>query len=152
PVMLTELIFPCRRHDRWVSPIGLVLACIFFAPGALMAWYGWVKVARPMFHAEAYNPPLAYLLTGVGIIALLFFVAIGPMRYLLAQPATPKKPPHPFVLGVLAFLFACVVEAIAALAFGAAPEVPPAIPLGVAFLITIAALAWLPGWAAAWNE
>ncbi|MES1156359.1 MAG: hypothetical protein ABUL73_01145 [Alphaproteobacteria bacterium] len=148
PVMLAELIFPTRHTSVWGSWLGLAIAAFFFVPGAVMAWYGWVKIARPMLHAAPYDPERPLLLGAVIAIVVLFFIAIGPFRRALAKPAKPMTPPAPFVLGLLGFVFAVLVEAFAVLAFGQWPQVPPALPLGLAFAIVAAAITLVPAWLA----
>jgi len=149
PTMATELMFAKRREGAWLSTIGLVLLAPFFAIGALGAWFSWTQIARPrVFHLPVYHPPVAYVLAAIGALAVLFFVAVGPFRRALSAAPKPAAPPPPFVLGVLGFLFACFLEALAGLAFGAAPQIPPAAPLAATALVIVLTLALLPRWAA----
>jgi hypothetical protein len=149
PVLLAELLFPKRRRSGWLSRAGLIVLVIAFVLGALGAWFSWTQIARPnVFHLPKYDPPMTLVFAAVGALAVLFFLAVGPFRRALARPAKPIAPPPPFVVSLLAFLFAALLEALAALAFGAWPQVPPAAALGAAALVFALALVLTPAWAA----
>ena len=76
PVPLTELLFPARRKERWLSVRGFLLVSLAFVLGAFIAWYGWTQRARiKIFHMPPYDPPPLYLLTGLGVILLLILGA-----------------------------------------------------------------------------
>lgn len=76
PVRLTQLIFPDRRHDRWLRTRGLVIAPLVFLLGAFIAWFTWTQQARTVvFHAPKYDPPPLLLAAGLLTIALLTVAA-----------------------------------------------------------------------------
>ncbi len=151
-----ELLFPNRRDDLWMNKLGLVTVAIFFALGAFFAWFSWTQIARPqVFHVPIYNPPLRHLLIAVLSMAALIYGALGRFRKLLAQP-TPglRTPPPPWVLGTFACIWANLLYVIALLAFGIAPQFPPAIAMSAGVLLAGLAVFLLPRWTAhsKWGE
>jgi hypothetical protein len=98
PVHLTELIFWRRREQPWLRTPGLIISASVFVLGSYVAWYAWVKRARPMvFHAPAYQPPLVTILLGVLAIAVLVGIALS-----LREQSGPsaKRPPSPWVVSL----------------------------------------------------
>ncbi|HWA00300.1 MAG TPA: hypothetical protein VG841_08295 [Caulobacterales bacterium] len=148
PVLLAELIFPTRRRESWLSTWGFVVAGLYFALGAFFAWFSWTHIARAMYHLPHYDPPLTHIIAGLAMVVLLTFLALGPLRRAIANAPKATTPPPPIVLAVLSFVFAVLAEVLVVLAFGAAPEIPPALPLGITFAVCAAAIALIPGWAA----
>ncbi|HVY85657.1 MAG TPA: hypothetical protein VG943_11020 [Caulobacterales bacterium] len=149
PVLLTELIFPTRRRDTWLSVSGFIVAALFFMVGALGAWFSWTQIAREkVFHLPHYDPPAAYLLAGVVMMLGLIALALGPFRRAIANAPKPMAPPPPIIAGLLSLIFAVLVEALAAMAFGMDPTIPPAIVLGLTFVVAALALWLVPAWAA----
>lgn len=76
PIQLTELLFPARRQDRWVSTRGIFALAAVFLMGAVIAWYSWTQHARTqVFHAAPYDPPAHLLLAGLAAIVALCALA-----------------------------------------------------------------------------
>jgi hypothetical protein len=149
PIYLAELIFQRRRDSLWLGKVGMVVVAIFFTLGSFLAWFSWTQIARPkVFHVQAYNPPLPAVAVSVTIIAALIFCALGPSRQSLAKPAAPLKPPPPWLIGVLACVWATLWFVLVLLAFGIAPQLPPAVALGVGILLPVAIFLLLPRWTA----
>jgi hypothetical protein len=72
PILVTELIFPERRDEPWLRARGLAVSSAVFVLGSLIAWYLWIKVARPnVFHVPVYDPPAVTVLLGFLAIVLL---------------------------------------------------------------------------------
>jgi hypothetical protein len=101
PVPLTELLFPARRKERWLSVRGFLLASLAFVLGAFIAWYGWTQRARiKIFHMPPYDPPPLYLLTGLGVILLLILGAyMLPSRGPRGDHAASHSVPSPWPVG-----------------------------------------------------
>lgn len=155
PVYLTELIFAKRRGDLWLSKGAMIPLSTLFALGAFLAWFSWTQIARPrVFHVPIYHPSLAHLLVASAAISLLVISALGPFRGLLVRPSRPLRPPDPWVLSVASCLWATLWYGLVLLAFGIAPQVPPALPMGGGLLLSAAALVLLPRWAGhpRWEE
>jgi hypothetical protein len=102
PVQLTELIFREERREPWLRWRGLIVAGLVFILGSFVAWYAWIKRARPMvFHAPAYHPPLHTILIGVLAVVMLIAGALNlgsPQRAL--KKRSPSSPPAPALVGV----------------------------------------------------
>jgi hypothetical protein len=120
-----------------------------FPMGAFGAWFTWTQIARThVFNLPPYSPPLHLILVGVGAVAVMFLLGVGPFRGVLARLPKPFSPPWPWVFGVLGFLFALFVQLLAAFAFGAAPQIAPAVPLSAAAVVFSAAIFLMPRWMA----
>jgi hypothetical protein len=161
PVYLTELIYPRRRDGLWLNKTGMVVVAVLFALGSFLAWFSWTQIARPkVFHVPLYNPPLTAVLIAATVIALLIFCALGPYRHALAKPGTSDvngiRPhlPTPWLIGAMGFLCATLWYCFVLLAFGIAPQFPPAIAVAGEILLSAAILALLPRWTAhpLWTE
>jgi hypothetical protein len=149
PIYLVELIFPDRREGVWLSRAGLVAISVLFMLGSFLAWYSWTQIARPqVFHVPAYNPPMMAVRIAIGTIAILVFAALGPPSERLAVQSRPLVPPAPWLPGLLGGLWAVLWYGLVVLAFGIAPEFPPAVAIGGGLLSVAAILALLPGWTA----
>jgi hypothetical protein len=149
PIYLAELIFSSRRTGLWLGKGGMITVATLFTLGAFLAWFSWTQIARPkVFHVPIYNPPPVHMLiAGVAILALVFF-SLGPFRESLAQPAAPMRPPSPWLLGLAACIWATLWYALVLLAFGIAPQFPPAIAVGGGILLAGAIVLLLPRWTA----
>lgn len=155
PVYLTELIFPKRRGDLWLAKAAMIPLALLFAAGGFLAWFSWTQIARPrVFHVPVYNPALGHLLGAVGAISWLVVCGVGPFRQSLARPSSPLRPPAPWVFSLAACLWATLWYGLVLLAFGVAPQVPPALAVGSGILLSGAALLLLPRWSAhpEWNN
>ncbi len=105
PVHLTELIFWRDRDRPWLRTRGLILISAIFILGSFVAWYAWVKRARPMvFHVAPYVPPPLTIMCGV-----LAIVALAAVAMTLRVPTgnISHKSPAPWVaaLVTLGFIF-----------------------------------------------
>lgn len=155
PVYLAELIFQRRRDGLWLGKISRIVLAVVFTLGSFLAWFSWTQIARPkVFHVPAYNPPLPAVAIAVAIIVALIFSAPGPFQGSLAKPAVPLKPPPPWQIGVMACVWATLWFVLVLLAFGIAPQFPPAVAVGVGILLAAAILNLLPRWTAhpSWGD
>ena len=147
PIYLAELIFPSRRTGLWLSKGGMIAVAVLFTLGGLLAWFSWTQIARPkVFHVPIYNPPLTHLLIAVTTLSALVFCALGPWKHSLAKPATPIKPPAPWLIGLAAGVWATLWYVLVLLAFGIAPQFPPAIAVGGGILLAGLIVLLLPRW------
>jgi hypothetical protein len=141
PIQLTELLFPTRRADPWVGPRGLIIAGIVFVLASFVAWYSWTQVARPLFHAPVYQPPLIDVSIVLLCIMALAVAALGlPLPACVTLPAA-RRAPSPWLVGGTAFVFSLLWFVLVALAY----NVDPALPAVIAFCggIFWACVAWL---------
>jgi len=92
PIQVTELVFPQRREQPWLRTRGTVISALLFVLGAYIAWFLWIKQARPKaFHVPDYNPPLATLVVGIAAIVALVFAGYW-LRMVRAEPSSLKAP------------------------------------------------------------
>ncbi|MBV9883972.1 MAG: hypothetical protein JO276_13270 [Sphingomonadaceae bacterium] len=155
PVMLTELLFPARRQASWLSKPGWTILLVLFALGSLAAWFLWTQIVRvQVFHLGVYNPSAVHLAAGFAAIAVLFWLALGVPRATLANLAAPKRPPAPWLVGLAGAVWALLWFVVEVLAFGIAPDLPPAWAVGGGLLVCAVMLAILPGWTRhpAWSD
>lgn len=101
PVQVTELVFQDRRDLPWLTKWRILRTAWLFTVGSFMAYYGWVRRARPMMlHVPLYIPPLSTLAAGVAAIAMLVGLA-----YLLRSVGRRRnlaiKAPSPWAVGSL---------------------------------------------------
>ena len=143
PVLLTELIFPGRRGKAWMSRAGLAVSLVLLAAGTFLAWFSWTQIARvQVFHLPAYSPPLPAVAASLATIVLLILAALGPARRLRA--ARPATPPSPWLLGLGGAVWAMLLFGLCLLAFGIAPDFPPAAAVVGGILLGAVAIALLP--------
>lgn len=154
PVQVTELFFPRRAAEPWLSKRGAFVASAVFLIGSRIAWYGWTQQARPRLHAAPYHPPLAMIALGLlaigGLVALAYLVRdFGPQSLESRQRAIPA-----WLAGLIAFAMGSAWFELIAQEFLPKPVQPfwIAIALGIAW----AALAFVlfSWWSsrAAWSE
>lgn len=101
PVQVTELTFHERRETPWLTKWRIVRAMWLFTVGSFMAYYGWVKRARPMLlHVPPYSPPATTLAAAVAAIVLLVAIA-----YFVRHPGKcrndERKTPSPWTVGIV---------------------------------------------------
>jgi hypothetical protein len=94
PIQVTELIFPQQREQPWLRTRGMVISGVVFVFGSFLAWFLWIKQARPnVFHVPDYQPPLATFLVGIAAIVSLVFVGYR-LRTLQAKPNPARTAPR----------------------------------------------------------
>jgi hypothetical protein len=152
PVLLTELIFPNRRKETWVSPLGAIVLIVLFALGCFLAWFTWTQIARPkVFHLPAFSPPAQAVAAAVGAMLLLVIAAFAFFRA-PEGPARSDASQAAWIVSPLAGLWSMALYALVVLAFGMWPDFPPAaavvggLGLAAAGLLTIPGFARDPRW------
>jgi len=155
PVHLTEMIFWQRREKPWLRTRGLIISSAVFILGSFMAWFAWVKRARPMvFHVPPYNPPLLTVMLGVAAIVVLVTIAL---RLRESSVGSATKSPNPWVVGLVTL--ACGLSWYVLLGFVFTPNfrlraLPFWIPMlaGVAWAFAAFTLFRLWSSSAGWND
>lgn len=105
PIQITELIFPEWRHVMWLRTGGMITSAVVFLLGARVAWFAWIKRARPMvFHAPDYYVPWSTIALFVATIALLILVAYW-MRFIELGDSTTRTAPPPWSMVIAAMIF-----------------------------------------------
>jgi hypothetical protein len=133
PVYLTELIFPSRKEDTWISKGGFFAVIPLFLFGSFLAWFSWTRIAREkVFHVPIYQPPLIAVAAAMVAIALLVYFAFSP----LARTRTVSvKPLPPGLVGTFGGIWAVLVYGLVLLGFGIAPLFPAWIAVGAGLLL-----------------
>jgi hypothetical protein len=155
PVMVTELIFPARRADTWLGPVGAIIMGSVFVLACIPAWYLWTQLVREVvLKLPHYSPPMGGVAAGVLAIALLVWLAIGPARAAVSGKRAPLAPASPWLLGIGAAIAAVIWQALVVLAFGFRPAFPVWVAMVVGSATAIVGLYLLPRFAAhpAWND
>jgi hypothetical protein len=144
PTLVAEMVFPQRKQETWLSKTGLAIVMILFPIGAIMAWYGWTRIARVQtFHLPIYNPPPAAILAALAVIAALFGWAIKfPPRF-----GAAARPPAPLLLGLGGAVWATLWFGMVVLAFGLAPQLSAPGIFAAGLILTLIVLLTLPRWA-----
>ncbi len=142
PVQLTELIFPEKRRQPWLSGRGLAIVSVVFVLGSFIAWAAWTQRARPMvFHVAKYVPPPFAI--GLGVLAIvLLAVAAYAVRNVGARGENETGRVSPWVVGLGTLLLGFPWYVLITLVFAPRLNLPLWIPMlggvvwaGLAFLI-----------------
>jgi hypothetical protein len=145
PVLVVELIYPSRREEPWLRTRGLLVAAGVFLVGSFIAWFLWIKQARPnVFHVPDYQPPAPTLLLGLAAIAALVWAAHA-FRHSHSRAGRAAK--SPWVAGVTAILFGVPWYILIVLAFVPPVGVPFWVPMAAGIAWAVAAFLLLRDWA-----
>ena len=145
PIYLTELIFPNRSKDLWISRGGIFLFTTLFLLGSFMAWYSWTQIARPnVFHVPTYNPPFVMIVVAAALISFFIWFATKSIKEKITQPINS---PRLWTIGFMGGLWAIFLYGIVLLAFGILPSFPPLVAIASGLLLVTAAIYLLPHWA-----
>jgi hypothetical protein len=104
PVQVTELFFPRRAGQPWLRRRGAIAACIVFLVGCRIAWFGWVKQARPRLHAAPYSPAMGMIALGLAAIVALIAVAWFARGFGRPRPDDRRRTAPPWLGGLTAFV------------------------------------------------
>lgn len=142
PVALTEMIFPSRREQGWLSRAGGIVVAVLLALGALLAWFSWTRIARSqVFHVPLFTPSLGHVALAVAAIAVLVVLAVGPWRERLSRVDRPLRPLSPWLSGLAGCVWSVLWYGLVLLGFGIDPGFPPALAVGGGLVVTV--LIWL---------
>ncbi len=118
PIQVTELIFPEWREERWLRTGGMITSVVVFLLGAGVAWYAWIKRARPMvFHAPYYDVPQSMIVEFLVVILMLILLAFL-ARHVERADATTRTAPPPWSMVAAAMLFGFPWYRLMVLIFG----------------------------------
>jgi len=104
PVQVTELLFPRQAGYPWLRLRGAIAACVVFLMGCRIAWYGWVKQARPRLHAAPYSPPPGMIILGVAAISALIALAWFVRGFGRPTPDDRRRTAPAWLVGLTAFV------------------------------------------------
>lgn len=148
PVYLTELIFPERKKDLWISKSGVILFSVLFLLGCFAAWFTWTQIARvKVFHLSAYKP--SFVLVAIAIIVIAFLIYMATRKF-SSEKLTLKQnlnPPPAWTLIISGGTWSILVFGLVLLGFGIQPLFPPVIAVCGGFVLAIVPIYFLPRWA-----
>lgn len=144
PVYLTELIFPNRKKDPWISKGGVILFSALFLLGSFAAWFTWTQIARvKVFHVPAYTPSFPLVTATIIVIAFLVFMATKkPIKK--ALPSKEINPPAAWLLMAFGGVWSVLVFGLVLLGFGILPSFPPIIAVLIALGLATTTIYFLP--------
>ncbi len=107
PVLVTELLFPARRHEAWLGGRGLAIASVTFAAGCVGLWALWTQIAVPLaFKQPKYWPPVPALLVSVLVTLAPVAAAFALRNRTDASGPSERTPPSPLLVGLASALLA----------------------------------------------
>ena len=155
PILITQLVYPKRREDAWLSDRGLALTAFVFALGSLGLWVLWTQIAVPTaFKVPKYWPPVSTLVIGLFSTAAIVVAAYA-LRTLKESPGVRlRRVPPPWQVGAGAMLLALPWWALIVLVFVPTLSLPLWVPLAAGALWAAGAFVVIRGWsnASAWND
>lgn len=152
PILITELLFPARRTQRWLGRLGLTVCALVCVLAALVLGVGFRKTVMPGFHA-----PSTHLLITAGLACAF---AISALTWPRAEVSTnsvqnpaPRPTPPWWLVGMLAATWAMSLFGL----FVIPPSIRPTNAVGIFMLAQLgftAVLVWglkiistnNPGW------
>lgn len=104
PVQVTELLFSQQAGQPWLRWRSAIIACVAFLVGSRIAWYGWIRQARPQMHAAPYNPPPEMIVLGFAAIAALMTAAWLVRGFGQPRPNNRRRTAPAWLCGLTAFV------------------------------------------------
>jgi hypothetical protein len=145
PVLLAELLFPDRRAAPWLGAIGVAVAGVLYALGALV-----LGVVTRLFLSPNFTPAL--VLTIVAALLVVVLVALA-----LRAPVVPTQPaqtttagdvPSPWLVGAVAFLAALIWFGLLDLPAALRTSILVVVPMILALAVALGVAALLRRWSA----
>lgn len=145
PTLAVEIVFPERRNQPWLNRSGAIVTTLAFMIGSILAWFTWTQIARTkVFHQPAYSPPVLWIGAAAALIGGLILAAV----WLNPRQARSRPAPPPWLLAIIAAIWAALWFGLVVLAFGIAPQFSaPAAAAGAVIVIALL-LFIVPQWAA----
>lgn len=126
PIKLTELIFPDRRNALWLTRRGLVLAAIAFLLSSIGVWLLWSRVGLQRYGPSTYQVPLLYVAVALLISAAIVFITLRLRPTVRPTRNTNRRAWPPWLVGVIAFVFALFWFILIALPYVEVPQLADA--------------------------
>jgi hypothetical protein len=160
PIALTEILFPARRNDPWLSRRGLAITAVIFALASVGVWWLWSHVGVARYSGAVTISPLNVILGAV--IAAILVVGTLALRRNPRPTAGAVHPARrrawwPWALWLIAFIFGLfwwILVVLAYLPANAASGGSPLVPIifGALWgLFAYVTVRWLSG-AANWQD
>ncbi|HEY7021389.1 MAG TPA: hypothetical protein VH349_09755 [Ktedonobacterales bacterium] len=108
PIALTEILFPARRNEPWLSLRGLAITAVIFALASVGVWWLWSHVGVARYSGAVTISPLNVILGAV--IALMLAGGTLALRRNPRPSAGAARPGRrrawwPWMLWLIAFIF-----------------------------------------------
>lgn len=155
PILITELVYPKRRDDAWLSGRGLALTAIVFALGSLGLWVLWTQIAVPTaFKVPKYWPPVSTLFIGLTFTAGIVLAAYALRTRRGSADVHVRRAPPPWQVAAGAMLLALPWWALIVLVFVPTLSIPLWVPLAGGAVWASGAIAIVQRWsnASGWND
>jgi hypothetical protein len=144
PTLVAEMVFRDRRHETWLSPLGLAIVAVLFPVGSIMAWFGWTRIARvKTFHLPIYDATIAQVVCAVIVVVALLLLGMK----LPSAFRRSAAPPRPIFVGCMGALWAVVWYALMLTAFGIAPQLHAPLLAAVGLLAVFMLCVLISRWA-----
>ncbi|GHO58934.1 hypothetical protein [Ktedonobacter robiniae] len=103
PILVTELLFPQHRTERWLGNIAFCINCFILVLALALLTLFYATYITPGFQA----PPVGLLVTAVMVLMILVCALLVPVQK-MAQSARDvvNAAPTPWIVGISAFLLA----------------------------------------------
>jgi hypothetical protein len=152
PIQLTELIFPARRNEPWVSRRGLVIALAAFLVASAAIWYRFTQIG--ISPGKAYEAPLPVIFIALTSAAVFGIAAFAPWTSMHKALATSRSVPHPWLVGLVAFGLSLPWFILPLLVFAGPVSLSAIIPIGVGLAWAAFALFLIYRWSASpsWQD
>ncbi len=135
PIYLTELIFPNRREDKWLSKRGLSTVVIVFILSSLVSWAIWTQEVAPQTLGHMYSPPVFLIIFALIVIAGLVVAALGPRSRAHPTHGMIRLVLNPYLVGALVFVLSLLWFVLVAFAYDIFPTIPAQIAVVVGFIL-----------------
>jgi hypothetical protein len=99
PILITELIFPQRRTQPWLSKMGIAIACLIYLLTSVAFYSTFVKLSG--FTTTGIH----YLVAGILALCLIFISLYRPIKITFKSTL---KTPSPFATGIIAFVASAI--------------------------------------------
>ena len=160
PIALTEILFPARRDEPWLSQRGLAITAVIFALASVGVWWLWSHVGVARYSSAVTISPLNVILgvvVAVALVAATLALRRNPRPVAKAARSSRRRAWWPWALWLIAFIFGLFWWILVVLAYlpanvasGGSPLVP--IIFGAVWgLFAYVTIRWLSG-AANWQD
>ncbi|MEJ2598861.1 MAG: hypothetical protein P8Z00_11045 [Anaerolineales bacterium] len=133
PIYLTEMLFPARRNEPWMSENGLAVTAAIFVLASIGVWQLWSRVGLQRYGPNSYQVPPLYIVTALVAIAVIVGGTLLVKKRRRYSQKADRRAPRPWLVWLLAFGFSLVWFFMIVLAYLPAASLngmPPLIPIG----------------------
>lgn len=104
PILVTELIFPQYRRERWLGNVGFVISAVVFVIGMSLITLIYATWVTPNFTPA----PILLICTAIVVIAILLLTLFIPVKTsTMPTQQRQRNTPHAWLVGIITFLLGC---------------------------------------------